>query len=301
MFQVDVLLGVKNPDEKILRFLYSLSRQDGVSIRLIISNDGCDEYLLSEVSQPQGAIDEVVIIEGDRRGPKENYRKLLSKSTSEFVAFADQDDYWFDFHLAKSCRTLLGISTVPKLSYSSVIENYVSRNFQKIWPSERFRLYERDYPVFENSARGCTIVMNRRMASIACQVKWDHSIMHDWHCLLIANLVGQVFYDENPHLIYNIHERNFTKKTFKASTLRGVNLLRLPINRWPSVRQLIAIYMSLNSEVELLKHERERLNGFDMEQWFADLHSKRTRADSTKLRISKLQDFVLRSSNSSKI
>lgn len=214
--EVDVILGVYNGEEYLADMLQSLKSQKGVLINLIVTDDGSLDSSVSIVRSFSNAFNSLVIVNGPRHGPAENFFSALKFSNSAYVAFADQDDIWRDDHLVNSIARLQKFDLEPALTFCSVQEFKTGSIKVRKWP-KRHPSLELATLICENPARGCTMVMNKKAATILRNSNPRNAIMHDWWALLLIKLVGKVLYSDSQEVRYRIHQKSVTNNSRKLT------------------------------------------------------------------------------------
>jgi glycosyltransferase involved in cell wall biosynthesis len=197
---VNILLSTFKSEEYLAQQLASLDSQK-VDYRIFVRDDH------SPTPPILGGIDpkRIVYLELGREniGPKESFLHLLRlESDSEFVSFCDQDDIWLHDRLSRAMN-MIGISEIPTLYYSNA---FLYENNKTIGTTNYHRA-SLPNSIFENSAMGCTIVMNRAAANLLKQYAGEHAIMHDWASLLIVLFCGQIVFDTSPSIFYRLHDK----------------------------------------------------------------------------------------------
>ena len=230
---VDVLLATFNGDKFLGEFLDSLSTQVGVKINLIISDDGSEDGTLEIIDRYKYKFHSFALLNGPGIGPAANFFWLMKHANSDFIAFADQDDIWLPQHLLQGIETLKQNNNVPAMTYGRVVE-FGSKMNDRIWPvkDEIINLAE---ICFENYARGCTIIFNKRLLEAINEYEPQYAIMHDWWLFLYASTYGRAFFIRDVTVRYRIHEGNAVG--VRQRTL--LNALRSLLNRrWPVYLQI---------------------------------------------------------------
>ena len=207
MQEVDVLLATYNGELYLREFLDSLAAQEDVNIHLLVSDDGSTDSTLQIVDSYKPKFQKLSVLEGPRSGPMSNFFHLLRASKADFIAFADQDDIWKVDHLKKSIKRI-GNVDLPSMTFTAVEEfDHDSKNI-RIWPSN---YSGPKFPsiIFENTARGCTVVINAHARELINLKEPKNAIMHDWWILLLVQLYGVVSFEPCPEIEYRLHSQNF--------------------------------------------------------------------------------------------
>jgi glycosyltransferase involved in cell wall biosynthesis len=223
--KVEVLLATYNGETYLAEQLDSLLAQTDVIISLLVSDDGSQDKTLEIIDSYKDFFHEFQLLHGPGKGPQSNFFFLLQQSKGEFVALCDQDDVWEKSHLIKSVNRL----TPGKASVTFSAVREFSRNpagFNRIWP-KKIRIYSIENILFENPARGCTIVMTRPFVDIVRSKVPKVSIMHDWWIVLVALGGGYLSSTGVPEVNYRIHENNAVGATphFSVKMLRLTSIL----------------------------------------------------------------------------
>ena len=261
MEEIDVLLATYNGEMFIEKFLESLAGQEHVNIHLIVSDDGSTDSTLEIVKRNQSNFQKLTIINGPRKGPMANFFYLLRNSSRNFVALADQDDIWNKDHLKNSIERIRN-DQLPSMTYTSVIEFDDREETRKIWP---INYMGPEFPsiFFENTARGCTIVLNRHAIELINVKEPKHAVMHDWWILLLLQLYGKVRFEPVPELEYRLHENNYVG----VSHLKALRFIRtIQKGSWLPVDQVREI-------LDYPETKFQKIDTFDIEQFVGHLES----------------------------
>lgn len=237
-------MGVHEGAQHLPAQLRSLAAQTHTAWRLVASDDSPGQASRAALSRFADAGPRPVEIRtGPRQGFAANFMSLIRALPQDPgpVAFADQDDVWFDGKLA---RALDALNAVPP----GVPTLYCARSFY--WdgaarrrPSPRYRRA----PAFrnaliENIAQGNTIVLNPAGAALARRAaqKAPAVFAQDWWLyLLITGAGGHVHFDAGPPvMLYRQHAGNAigsgqglsAQTRRKRAVLAGAFAARLALN-----------------------------------------------------------------------
>lgn len=247
---VEVLLATYNGEVYLETLLQSIASQREVRVHLRVSDDGSTDRTVEIIKRHRKSFESLYIHNGPGKGPKDNFLYLISKSQRKFVALADQDDVWEKNHLINSLSRLEVNKHTPAISFSAVEEiDSIGNSKQNIWPKidKAPRLQN---VLFENYARGCTIVMNRKFIDLISQKKENNAIMHDWWILIIALACGKVEYSTNPEVRYRIHADNFVGPKRKLSVKFLSIFKTFRTRNWSILSQLEEIYSAFRDEIK---------------------------------------------------
>ena len=237
--QVDVLLATFNGEKFLSQLLTSIAEQKEVNINLIISDDGSSDGTIEIIRKFENRFSQLRIIDGPRMGPAQNFFHLLTFSEERYVAFADQDDIWQPNHLIDSINRIRVYDGEPAVTFCDSTEFEGNMCLIKDWPNFTI-LPEESKFLFQNFARGCTMVLNRQLAELILDGNsYQLAVMHDWWIILVGLLTGRVFYGQTSEIYYRVHEDN-TVGIGRRSLFASIKSL------WTSgyspLIQLIALY-----------------------------------------------------------
>jgi glycosyltransferase involved in cell wall biosynthesis len=219
--KVDVLLGTLNGEDYIAEFMESLLRQENVKIRLIVSDDGSIDRTLSIIRSFSCQFDEVIFLEGPKRGAASNYWSMLDFVQNPFVAFADQDDIWRPNHLRNAIE-LMENDLELDLVIARLSE--FARNKQEVlFPSASFIGGNPLSDLMQNYARGCGLVFRRNLLKYKSYFDNYDSVMHDQKIFILSNFFGKCLLTEKATVMYRIHNLQTSfigKSKYRLSRLR---------------------------------------------------------------------------------
>jgi len=256
----DVLLATYNGEKYLKEFLDSLANQVGVDINLLVSDDGSSDDTLKILNSYKKKFKKFSIGMGPQRGPAENFFQLLGEASSDFIAFADQDDIWHPNHLRNSYERMTKDGTGPKLTFSRTLDYRASESTLSPWPPRLGKFKFRTI-MTENLARGCTICFNKEASILLNQYEHNSAVMHDWWVLLVIALHGDVTYGLDPEVTYRIHENNFIGVPKRR---RLQSLQSMIQGAWKPYFQLCEIF-------SLLDYESANSHYFELQKFLSAL------------------------------
>ena len=290
---VEVLLATFNSENYLEDFLKSLSTQQGVTIHLLVSDDGSTDKTLKILEEFRSQFFTLKILEGPHLGPAANFFNLLEQSNMQFVALADHDDVWQTCHLADSIQRIqkMPYDSLPLLSISKVSEfNEIAGTFS-IWPNEKLEI---KFPgiLYENVGRGCTMVLNKALVDLINASKKEYAIMHDWWILLLAWLYGEIVFTQESEVNYRIHPGNVVgnPNLTLVSIIKRAIISKMGRPRHLQIASLHAQYSAKYSYLERYSH---------LDVWLKKIHSPwfvklPIFFEKQRLRSNKFQDFLLK-------
>lgn len=213
--KIVVLLAAYNGKAYIKEQIDSILNQEDIDVTIFISvdlsSDGTREWLESSY----GEYLQIMILDDVGRfgGAAKNFYRLIRDvdfAPYDFIAFADQDDIWYEEKLSRAVQQL----------QERQCDGY-SSNVLAFWEDGREKLISKAQPqcrydyLFESGGPGCTYVMKR---SLALQIKkkiithWqdvNKLDFHDWYFYAFARANGfKWVIDETPSMMYRQHAHN---------------------------------------------------------------------------------------------
>lgn len=210
-----VLLATYNGQSWLPEQLVSIRDQQGVDVKVIVSDDQSDDSTLAILSEYSSSLAiDILPQEKFRYGrASRNFLRLIRDSDigdAQYIAFADQDDIW---HLDKLDRAISKINLTHADAYSSDVEAF--------WPDGRVKIIKKSHPqktydyLFESPGPGCTIVFKRETyISIRNWALVNYSDLlelwvHDWFLYAYARSKGYCWIiDDQPSMRYRQHQSN---------------------------------------------------------------------------------------------
>ena len=205
---VAVILSYYKGEMFIKEQLESIFSQNYVDYHLYIRSDG------NPMDGGQKVIEEfiaegkpITLIIGENVGVQASFYKLLEIACEhDYIAFCDQDDYWFAEKLSNAVNSI-GVTNTPTL-YCSAYQ-LVDHDLGKLDIPNAKVVPTFENGLFKNFCTGCTCVINRALREKLLSSYSNRDVpMHDWWALLVAYITGNVVYDKQPNIKYRQHSNN---------------------------------------------------------------------------------------------
>ncbi len=215
---IDILLSTFNGEKYLAEQLNSLFNQTCQDFTLLIRDDGSEDKTLSiiETFSQQFPNRIRMIKEEGRLGPKASFSALMNYSNAPYVMFCDQDDIWKKEKIALSLQHMKQLEKagqdLPLLVHSDliVINEKGKALHSSFW--KYANLSAREFTTInrlltQNVVTGCTVLMNRKLCSMAYPVP-SCAFMHDWWVALVASLFGKIGIIPQTTIYYRQHTKN---------------------------------------------------------------------------------------------
>lgn len=229
MNTVAILVSTYNGQQYISEQLDSLLLQKGVSIVIIVRDDGSKDGTIQILEDYEKRYSDIKVIKDENRGVLYSFTELckyaLENVEADYYAFCDQDDVW------DSDKLSIAVSKIDK--YPSNESNLYFSNARLVDKNLDYirDLYEpgeikigKKMALVQIPTFGCTCVFNRH-ALIDFLAIPNQKQGHDHWIYLVCTYLGNVYYDEDSHIDYRQHGNNASGKKE-----RGIKLVLLRLH-----------------------------------------------------------------------
>lgn len=206
MIKISVVMATYNGAKYISEQLDSILAQTLVPNEIIIVDDCSTDgtwKLLSVYAQyhPQIKLHRNEV----NLGVIKTFEVALMLCTGEFIALADQDDYWLPNKLELLTANIGGNWLIHSDAY--IVDenlNIISESYSRIKPyhDNSLAMY-----LLRNNITGCTVLLHRDLLRLALPFP-SNVIMHDHYLALCAIFCGRLTYLDLPLLKYRQHNQN---------------------------------------------------------------------------------------------
>jgi glycosyltransferase involved in cell wall biosynthesis len=216
--KVEILLSSYNGERYIDTQLESIFSQTYKNITVSVRDDGSSDDTINILNNYKRKFKNLKIKASNNVGPTESFFQLLKDvdSDSLYVAFADQDDLWFDDKISKAIECIQDLDPcIPVLYCSNVSLTDSELNITKDRRWDKDLVHSFYNALLENFVQGCTIVLNRAAVELINSRTRDSKdiILHDWWIYLTCSMFGLIVYDNKPSMLYRLHTENVAGHT----------------------------------------------------------------------------------------
>lgn len=215
-----ILLAAYNGETYIRAQVDSLLAQDHPHIKIVLSDDGSTDRTPAILEQyAKNHSDRIIHYHSNTRFgcAQKHFMHLLTQFHDEpYIMFCDQDDIW---HTDKVSKTLVCMHQIeddpqiPALIHTDL--RVVDKNLALINPSfcnhsnlDGHRLGLNQLLV-QNVVTGCTMMINRALAVLACEKPVSDAMrMHDWWLAILASVSGKCAFLNEATIDYRQHGSN---------------------------------------------------------------------------------------------
>ena len=264
--KVDVLLTTYNSNINYLKLqIDSILNQTYKNINLIISDDNSTKKEVIDIlKQYQQKDNRITIYEQkENLGYIKNFEFLLNKSNSEYIAFADHDDIWYENKIQKCVNTLkeknvdLVYSDCKQIDEDGKIISqsyFKNKNMPIINGKNNILAFSRHIAI------GCSTIFTKKIKEQ--MLPFSQSVMaHDWINMYLASKQNGVACIEEPLFEYRLHTNNqFGGRNLEQNLAKWKNNNGKNYNSFKKYRNERVIQTAYLNGSLMCKEYRNKLN-----------------------------------------
>ena len=221
---VDILLTTYNTNPEYLKIqIERILNQTYKNIKLIISDDCSTKKKVREILEQYAKKDKRIELYFQEKniGCTKGFEFLLNKSTSDYIAFSDHDDIWYENKIEESLKILkeknvsLVYCDARQIDGQGQVlhESYLRYKNMPILNGE----YKEILPFSRHIAIGCSQLFTKEVKELMLPFS-EKTYAHDWHSVYIASKLKGIYCIDKPLFGYRIHEGNiFGGRSFKQN------------------------------------------------------------------------------------
>lgn len=230
-------MATYNGGQYIAQQLDSIRAQTFTDWRIFIRDDSSCDNTVDVLRQYAELDPRIILIEDSLGGLRvsKNFETAISYCTAPYTMLADQDDVWFEDKIEKS---LAYIQQVEKLGLPILVfSNSILTNSDlsiKLGPNYSFDMVPRfENFIFCNAGyQGAAMIFNKALREKLFPFL-ERSKVHDYHISLIGFWLGEIYFLNQPLMLYRRHETTTTVSNYTLlqrikSFLKGVPMLSDP-------------------------------------------------------------------------
>ncbi|MFT4104686.1 MAG: glycosyltransferase family 2 protein [Lacrimispora sp.] len=216
---VSVLLASYNGEKYIREQMDSILNQTFPDLNVVVSDDLSTDKTPAIIREYEEQYpDRVKSLKNEERsgGAQNNFFRLLSAVSDEYIMLCDQDDVWTADKVEITLREMKRLEAdygkdMPLLVHSdlSVVDengrilHKSMAEYQKIAVDDN-RL---SHYLVENNITGNTVMINRAFLPFLVH-RPEECMMHDWWLGLLTSCFGKISYINQPLVLYRQHGSN---------------------------------------------------------------------------------------------
>ena len=203
---VSVAMSSYNGEQYIADQIESILSQKDVVVDLVVRDDGSKDHT-RDILRKYAADKKLTLIEGENVGYIKSFMEaLFACGDSEYYAFADQDDIWFDDKLIKTIKAM-GSEDEPHLGFCNSYFTDEDLNIINNGYPDNYKLPEKEMVFCSVVASGYLVVMNNSLVRLLRRVEDNIPIGHDVWVGAVAMYFGRITYLKD-RLVYHRRLKN---------------------------------------------------------------------------------------------
>lgn len=219
---VTVLLSSYNGEKYLRNQLDSVIFQKDVTVRLIIRDDGSKDGTCKVLKEYAAKYKNITLLLEENIGVEQSFERLSQwaevNAESQYYAFCDQDDVWFEDKLINSIKAIQSYEHPAVFCCNQVVTNEDLIPLKMMIDDNHYQrlLKVMEVNYFKNR-HGCTMLWNKIMHKYLVNVPHSPEYVpaHDKWLMLIGRLVGTVIVSDKPMMYYRQHAHNVYGLTTK--------------------------------------------------------------------------------------
>lgn len=228
--------GEKYINEQIKSILANLEQNDEV----IISDDGSTDDTIKIVRKINDS--RIRIIEGPKKGIKQNFANAIEHCKGEYIFLSDQDDYWYKNKVGTVLKAFKETDAILIEHDARIVDAKNNIMYSSFFEMRKVRAGVLKN-LLRNTYHGCCIAFKRELVSYILPIP-DDIYLHDQWIGILADYIGKSYFLEKKLMNYRRHGNN-------ASSFK-----HLPLKT--QIRNRIIFFVRLIAWKK--KHLKEKLN-----------------------------------------
>jgi len=217
--RVDLVMSVNNEEDYIVEMLESISAQTHQDWRLFIRDNASTDSTPELIKRAISNDDRIILLEANHSilPLYLSFQEALKSTTSQYIMFADGDDFWLPEKIEKSLRHIRKVESVthdkkvPTLVFTdlSVVDENLCMISESMWALERIdpsRTKLRQL-LMQDTGCGNTFIFNRDLLELSLTMT-SRSNMHDIWFSMVASCFGNISYITEATMLYRQHKEN---------------------------------------------------------------------------------------------
>ncbi len=217
---ISVCIAMHNGGKYIIEELNSILPQLGVDDEVVISDDGSTDGCIEAVQNLHDARIKIYPYKCDksvtmpRQFVTRNFENSLQHAKGDIIFMADQDDIWKPNKVKVCLEQLQQYDLV--LSELDICDGDGKPTGAR-WFNGKFR-QNNPLKLFGLSYQGCAMAFNRKVLEAVLPFP-SKLLSHDHWIGYIAEIIGKVYFMEEPLMYYRIHDHNVSGNSSSTNSL----------------------------------------------------------------------------------
>lgn len=280
--KVDILLATYNGEKYLKEQIDSILNQTYKNFNLIISDDFSKDGtvdILKEYEKKDSRI--TLYLQEENLGSNKNFEFLLSKISSDYYMFSDQDDVWHEDKIEICLDEIIKKNVDLVFTDLEIVDenlNLINKSFNTkmklIKKITRYNDYRLEY--LYNCVTGCTMLAKSSNLESILPFPKNKDILHDYWISLITSISGKILYIPKTTIKYRQHSKNqigtvkYTDKFLKFDEKRDY-IIDLKINKFKTYIENEKYFNSYLKDLNILALDYfiyvKRIKNINFKNW----------------------------------
>lgn len=256
MSEVSIVLATYNGASYLEEQLDSVLANTFTDWTMEICDDGSNDRTLAIIEEYQEQYPGKFFLHRNEQnlGVTTNFLEGAKRAAGEYIMFCDQDDVWLPDKIEKTLKKLkereaaIGKKTpIVVFTDAKLVDGVLRTISDSFFGYNGLDTSKTDlaHLLIENKVIGCTTMFNRAVADKIIRFP-TMARYHDWWIALIGATFGEVFYLEEPTMLYRQHGNN---------VVGSQNFLQYVVDRIKNIKE---------QKQSLLEDERQAWEFYDI-------------------------------------
>lgn len=211
---ISVALATYNGEKYLIEQIDSILNQTYKNIEIIISEDNSTDSTIEIVKKyiNNNSNIKLVFNEGEK-GFINNFENAIKHCKGEFIAFADQDDVWFENKIEILYQNIIISNSLLIYSDSLIVDSKLqSKNNTKLstfYPEMKYA-YDFKNLIHHNFIPGSHSLISKDLLPLILPFP-GKQLGHDWWIAIIAASYNKIKYIDIPLMYYRRHQNTTTQ------------------------------------------------------------------------------------------
>ena len=228
--RVSVAMATYNGEKYIEEQVKSILQNLNVEDELIISDDGSTDKTREIIKQYIKKDKRIKLIDGPKKGIKQNFSNAISCCNGKYIFLADQDDIWMEDKVKKVLLAFDENKSILVIHDAKVInekEEEVISSFFEYRNSGNGIIKN----IYKNTYIGCCMAFDSKIKEKVLPIP-ENIEMHDQWIGVIAEQNGKSYFLKEALILYRRHSEN-------NSSMKHYGIIKMIKNRTTLIKELI--------------------------------------------------------------